>query len=318
MNPKPATEYQTRECVMVKRCDEEAVQPQLEIEADLFLEPESQSDYFQNQEQFIILDSLTTGENREAPTDLGYKRGPHTPPGSPPDLPGFSDVDSDIGEGDTLAIDVDPMEQAPWDVGTRDDSDPYAPTYSQLVAAVKSEGIAAHRTIPKFPGTSVHILHDGPLKNWPQHDGRCVITYKRDYAVRHWVRELRAGNIRLRAANIVWVLADLRSRVTEGQIKTAVSALVRAVRDIKKDSRIYICDSLPIRAQPVLGIRATVFNKLMEQAMRSFWISHSQEKVFGIEIGRYFEDYPLSNHFKPEQLMDDSGVLTYLGCLHRG
>ena len=97
-----------------------------------------------------------------------------------------------------------------------------------------------------------------------------------------------------------------------GQLKNAISSVVRAIRTVRPGMRIYVSDCLPIRAQPVLGLKVDQHNRMLRQALRSLRISHgaNHEKVYLLEMGRYFQDDWFTAHKKAGAYINDQGVLT--------
>ena len=180
---------------------------------------------------------------------------------------------------------------------------------AQIRHAVLLEGV---RFMPrrewqtKKRGVSLHILHDGLLRQWPS-DSKCCLTEGKG-SLTEWGNKLRSGHLRLRGHSVVLVLQELRNHHVPCVIKNKIGALVRAIRAVKHQVRIYICDGIRIGHSHVVGPSVSSHNSLLYTALLNLHITHDLYKVFYVSMCPYFE--PGDGQY----MLHDK--LTRLGCLH--
>ena len=305
--------------------DQRSEQVHSDQEPDLhimdMLDSSSDSRFVLDESQYITLDQYTREPGELSPTP-DREVTPVTDDPAPLD---WGPPDLSTAPGTPCRDEIDDSD-APWNGPpgfTPCQGDPYALSYSQLIAAIKSEGIKEHSlssiSVPRYRGVSLQILHDGPLQHWFPRDNKCLVIGKPGTPLRVWGREILMGNLRFRSPNVVLVLQALQEKQTKGQIQNTISTLVKNIRAAKPEARIFVCDALPVRAQRVLGLRAQAFNELLDQALRSLRITHGNkmEKVFGLQLARYFQDdVMLWGEYRAKKWVDDQGTLTKLGCFH--
>ena len=265
----------------------------------------TQDRYFPAGETFIVLDAL--------PRNAESTSRPITPVDSTLEISLMAEGSLDDSWTLNTLQDRSPGTSTPIPV---DDSDaPWQVPDPLLYQALKKEGIQAHLDIPtwmtKPRGYSLQILHDGTLNQWPQTDRKCSVI-GRDISLKQWIRMLRAGEFRLRGHSVVLAFTQFKEKDSVCQLKNMIALVIRAIRAVKEYSRVYIVEDLPVRVNPVLGLRVHRYNQILAQALKSLRITHDLEKVFLIEMADYFTDsFPWTkNHLL------DNGSLTRTGCIH--
>ena len=224
--------------------------------------------------------------------------------------------------------DYDTGGDAPWEIDDPNEGYSELPL-SKIISEIKSNGPyleppPAWMMNRRF--TSLQIIHDGILQEWPQ-DVKCNVKYIPG-PVKNWIRHLRAGLIRIRGHSIVLVSRGLHNSTAAPHLKNTLSALVRAARsatrtEVRQIVRVYVTDALPSWTRKVVGPTPELFNVILHQALRGLPITHQIEKVFEVSLYHYFarEAKPSSRGSAPRPLpiqkyVRPDGVLTKLGCLH--
>ena len=163
---------------------------------------------------------------------------------------------------------------------------------------------------------SVHILNDGRLIKWPKNDNKCLITIQPTWLINDWINNLRDGNTRIGAFNVVISLDSLRLAPDVNPLKNQISSLCRAIRAITKDTRIYVCDNIPrpFDHSP-LGLGVEQHNSLIRLAAKKA-NNRKLRKVFGVRISRYFKESEREDHLEREKYFEENNCLTKWGCLH--
>ena len=179
----------------------------------------------------------------------------------------------------------------------------------RAIKEIQEEGIKfeVKRWKQKNRGISLHLLHDGLLRNWTLKDTKCCLT-EGGGAVKDWIRRLRAGNLRIRGHSVVVVFSEFRKVEIEGKLKNSIAALSRAIRSVRPSIRIFICDCIDVGHNRVLGKSLSAHNSMMERVMRGLISSHGLRKVWFLNLAPYFE--PREDKYVGQQR------LTRLGCLH--
>ena len=179
---------------------------------------------------------------------------------------------------------------------------------AQLRHAIEKEGAPLPDIAPwkqKYRGVSLHILHDGLLRNWPQ-DRKCCVTEARGSA-REWADRIREAKIRLRGHSVVLALQTLQNTSVLSILRNQLSAIVRAIRAAKPGIRIYFCETITLGNVSVNN-PVHRHNELMFTALHNLHITNDLHKVFHVCMSPYFSrgDSHLLHHDR----------LTRLGCLH--
>ena len=182
---------------------------------------------------------------------------------------------------------------------------------AQIRHAILVEGVKI-RSPPawkkKYRGVSLHILHDGLLRNWPGKDSKCTVT-EGTGSLKQWGDRIREGRLRLRGHSVIVSLREITELTTEAALKNKVAALVRAIRAARGMVRVYIADSFYTGHTQVLGLPPARHNQLLYQALLNMHISHDMHKVFYVGMAAYFTrpgDDKYMEHTR----------LSRLGCLH--
>ena len=210
---------------------------------------------------------------------------------------------------------------APWNISfSGGDVEPLPGlSAAQLVQRIVSEGIPQgelEEWMLKKRGYSLHVFHDGVLKNWPvARDTKCaLVSREADATVQQWSRFVRSGELRLRGHSVVLMLETLRRFTTSGQLKNAIANLVRSIRAVaREERRVYVCNPLPtISPERGLGMRLQKYNQLLQESIQALRVSHDLSKVFFVDMGQYFQpsEQPLG------EWLNLSGVLTKTACIH--
>ena len=251
----------------------------------------SPHDYFTGG-QYIILDQLEdpSPSIHPGPADLEKEEG---------ELIEEGDSNNQQEWGPPAEADAsNPFEQmdvqdAPWGAPDQPDSACYALSTPGLVAAIRSEGIAAHQKnsspewIRRTRGYSLHLLHDGMLSNWPEQDNKCGV----DMLPRRrteWVPTIRGGGIFFRGHVVALALSSLRELEALTPLKNHISSLTRAIRAVKRqDTRVFICNTLVGRNR-VLGLTDQKYNELLREAVLSIRVSHKLTRVHVADVAQQF------------------------------
>ena len=230
----------------------------------------------------------------------------------------------EVEDGATSSLDCDTSD-APWEVDRRMEEllgkpKPGDPRPLQVIKEIKREGITLAPPpdwMLKRRGYSGHILHDGMLEQWSTKDVKFGITQKGEMSISRWVRVLESGEIIFRGHLVVVCLKALAEFETDGQIKNAIAKLSKAIRAAAGvGTRIFICDKLIYPDRKVLGIRATRYNQMLFEALRSVRVTHKLSKVHFVGMSKYFTDDTVLGSNKVKEHLTPEGRLTPLGCIH--
>ena len=116
---------------------------------------------------------------------------------------------------------------------------------AQIKHAIRVEGIRYRVSEWKLKnrGVSLHILHDGLLRNWPD-DKKCVVT-EASSSLKVWGDKIRSAQVRLCGHTVIVVLQGLREVTVPSILKNKISNFVHAAWSARHQIRVYFADALP-------------------------------------------------------------------------
>ena len=161
------------------------------------------------------------------------------------------------------------------------------PNIRIILDDIKREYFITWRQARRDRQPSIHLLNDGRLKEWPESDGKVKLTLQPTWVLKDWIKGLQTGDATLEAFNIVVCLDSFRLVPDEIPLKNQIAALCRAIRKVRRDTRIFVCENLP---RPYdnspLGLGARAHNILLKQAAKKI-IATKLKRVFPLEMWQH-------------------------------
>ena len=281
-------------------------------------------------EGFLLTDTIADSEllqkklaqslKESTPPQMIDVAGPSTPQGTPPGTPRYASQDefqSGLREH-LITCEAADVSNTSWITDEDTHEIDLQGKDERLTVQAREEILkfGVSMKIPKWIRPrhhTVHIISDQFLKNWPQRDGRSVITREAYYNIQQLTRAIKIQQIQLQLPVVVIILRSVRQVECLEPLKNALSALCRAVR-CSVSARIYISNTVPSPyVTPVLGVRANEHNKMLFEAVVG--VNKRVGRVFYLLLAEHLWDgskefvQPLLQYF------DAEGDLTYTGCV---
>ena len=186
---------------------------------------------------------------------------------------------------------------------------------AKLVQLIEKEGLKFQ--VPKWisrrrPPTSILVLADSRLEDWPWSDKICQVEYFQGRGIGSWASRIRDGEVCTKAHTVVMYLEGLRTWGDAPPMKNCLQSISTALRQKHPGCRIFISNLLPHVCTSPIGPTVSDFNYTLMQATCS--VSRAIGKVYVLSAFEHFlnkknKARTSTQYFKPND------QLTRMGCL---